>query len=560
MSSLTGPFLALVSGYILYLLLARLLALRRVLALFRTAPSGVHLQYTHPQFLLAPVLRHYPQWDVGDYRAKGTPYEKAGVSIIAATPLMAPEPNVWVSDPLALKAVGGDRHLFPKQTELYDVISFYGPNLVTTEGDEWRRHRAASKAAFGEGNNMLVWRESMRVVREWFAAFEAQGGKELGGKVVDAHDVMTELALLIITSAGFGRHIPLSSAQPPTASSKHSSQDLSTIPPGFKLPFVPALLTAVSGMNLQSLMTKYPLLKSLPVEAFQGTKLAYAELREYLRGMVEETRAEMRAEGEGQRASGGEEADLFKLLIRANEDEEGLGQKLSDDELLSTTYVFLLAGHETTANTLAFACALLALNPSVQAKLRAEADSVFPTLPSPEEALASYREDMPRLKYAEATFRETLRLFPAEVRLTKRAARDTVLRGTYLKTGEKYDMPVPAGTIVWLDVWAAHTMQEWWGADAAEFKPERFFDTDEYKWPRDAYMPFSLGARSCIGARFATLEGMVILSHLVREYEICLTPEMEALPLEERKNQMLSWAIGVAIQATGAKVMLKKRA
>ncbi|KZT50451.1 cytochrome P450 [Calocera cornea HHB12733] len=445
---------------------------------------------------------------------------------------------------------------------------------------------------------------------------------------------MTELALLIITSAGFGRHIPLSAfssssssstapaapstangtpkAPAPTATATATaSSDLSLPPPGFTLPFVPALLAAVRGMNLQSLMRQYPLVAHLPLAEVRRVKTAYAELREYLRGMVEVTRAEMRAEGfhphalshsrsrdheagagaeveadsaepepelgeqrapgtgarigragKGAKAkgAGGEEADLFKLLIRANEEEEGREKKLSDDELLSTTYVFLLAGHETTANTLAFACALLALNPRVQAALRAEADAVFPHLRAPEDALASYREDMPRLKYAEATFRETLRLFPAEVRLTKRAARDTTLRGTVLSTGEKYDVPVPKGTIVWLDVWAVHTMTEWWGADADEFRPERFFDTDDYKWPRDAYMPFSLGARSCIGARFATLEGMVILSHLVREYEICLTPEMEALPLEERKRQMLSWSIGVAIQATGAKVLLKKRA
>ncbi|EJT99806.1 cytochrome P450 [Dacryopinax primogenitus] len=271
--------------------------------------------------------------------------------------------------------------------------------------------------------------------------------------------------------------------------------------------------------------------------------------------MAEEGEEERgRAKGEGG------EADLFKRLIRANED-EGDGSKLNDDELLSTTYVFLLAGHETTANTLAFACALLALNPSVQAKLREEADSVWPSVSSlsSEIAFQSYREDMPRLKYAEATFRETLRLFPAEVRITKRVARDTVLRGTYLKTGEKYDMPVPKGTVFWIDIWAVHRMKMWWGEDAEEFRPDRFLDTAEYKWPRDAFMPFSLGARACIGARFATLEGMLILSLLVREYEICLTPEMEALPVEERMRQMLSWKIGVAIQAKGAKVLLKKR-
>jgi cytochrome P450 len=77
----------------------------------------------------------------------------------------------------------------------YDVISFYGPNLVTTEGAEWKRHRDASKAAFGEGNNALVWKESMRVMGDWFNAVEKEGNgaKE---RVVDAHDVMTQVHLI----------------------------------------------------------------------------------------------------------------------------------------------------------------------------------------------------------------------------------------------------------------------------------------------------------------------------------------------------------------------------
>ncbi|EJT99814.1 cytochrome P450 [Dacryopinax primogenitus] len=450
----------------------------------------------------------------------------------------------WVCDTVALKQIANDRHTFPKRPETYQAIMFYGPNVVSAEGQDWRRHRDATKAAFGESNNQLVWAESMRTVKEWFEALDS-GKKDMQGAVTqEVHGVMTRLALLIISAAGFGRHVSFMADEHPSP------------PPGYKMAFRPALLTAVHNMALKVLAPRWAY--SLPIEVLKNTDLAYSELKRHLEEMISRTRAQLM----GDSGQGRGQADLFKRLISANEVEEEGKAKLNDSELLSNTYTFLLAGHETTANALSFACALLAMHPEVQRKLQAEADTVWPD-GLPVDGAESYREDVNSLKYAEAVFRETTRLFPAETRLSKMVSQDTRLKARkWGKNGkeEHYEVVVPQGSTAWLDIWATHMSPEYWGPDVNEFKPERFFDTDTYKWPRDAYLPFMIGPRSCMGQRFAELEGRCVLAHIASQYDILLPPELENASEEEKNKKLLSWDIRVALTAKDVTLRFVKRA
>jgi len=286
---------------------------------------------------------------------------------------------------------------------------------------------------------------------------------------------------------------------------------------------------------------------ALPIQILKDTDIAYDELKRHLTEMIERTRAVLGGKAATPDAGG---ADLFKRLILANDEDEEGKPRLTDGELLSDTYTFLVAGHETTANALSFACAMLAMHPDVQKKLQAEADEVWPN-GLPEDGAESYREDMPRLRYAEAVFREVTRLFPAEPRLGKMVMADTTLRGTRRTPHgeEKYEIACPKGSTVWFDIWATHYDPNLWGADVEEFKPERFFDTDTYKWPRDAYLPFMTGPRSCIGQRFATLEGIGMLAQMAKLYDIKLPKPLEGRPLEEQRKALLGWRIQVALAA-----------
>ncbi|KIM74190.1 hypothetical protein PILCRDRAFT_828484 [Piloderma croceum F 1598] len=98
-----------------------------------------------------------------------------------------------------------------------------------------------------------------------------------------------------------------------------------------------------------------------------------------------------------------------------------------------------------------------------------------------------------------------------------------------------------------------------WGEDAAEFKPERFIDTDTYRWPRDAFLTFSAGARGCIGSRFAMTESVCILALLVRQYEILVPSDLELRSKAEQRDVLLKWTTGVTITPTNSRVRLRRR-
>lgn len=115
-----------------------------------------------------------------------------------------------------------------------------------------------------------------------------------------------------------------------------------------------------------------------------------------------------------------------------------------------------------------------------------------------------------------------------------------------------------------------------WGDDVAEFKPERFIDTEIYRWPRDACAyhgfitfnlslvhsavnAFSSGARSCIGQRFAVIEGVCVLAHLTRRYEILLPKDLEAKSFEEQKRILLKWKPDPSAKPKDARVRFRRR-
>jgi len=104
-----------------------------------------------------------------------------------------------------------------------------------------------------------------------------------------------------------------------------------------------------------------------------------------------------------------------------------------------------------------------------------------------------------------------------------------------------------------------HMNPLYWGEDAAEFKPERFIDTESYTWPRNAYLPFSAGARSCMGQRFALAETVGILASVVRRYQIRVPDALANKPFEEQKETLLKWTTGITLTPVNAQVKLCRR-
>jgi len=90
---------------------------------------------------------------------------------------------------------------FPKPIALYKPLNFFGPSILTTEGEEWRRHRKIVARSFGDTNHRLVWEETIKIVLDLFTLWDQQGN-EGGIKVPSVTKLTREIAVMVIGIAG----------------------------------------------------------------------------------------------------------------------------------------------------------------------------------------------------------------------------------------------------------------------------------------------------------------------------------------------------------------------
>jgi cytochrome P450 len=192
-------------------------------------------------------------------------------------------------------------------------------------------------------------------------------------------------------------------------------------------------------------------------------------------------------------------APLVHALIDAKD--PVTGESLSDDEICEELIIFLFAGHDTTATTLAYALWALGRNPECQDRVAAEVARL------PDRPLTV--DDIPRLNYTVQVLRESLRLCPPAPTGTRLACRDIEVGG----------YRVPAGTMLVVGRMAVQRDSDLWDAPL-KFDPDRFSDDNMKKLNRWQYIPFGGGPRSCIGDHFAMLETTLALATVIRRTKI----------------------------------------
>ena len=180
------------------------------------------------------------------------------------------------------------------------------------------------------------------------------------------------------------------------------------------------------------------------------------------------------------------------------------GEQLDITAIRNEAVVIFMAGHETTANTLAFAWYLLSQAPGVEARLHEEIETVLgrrsPTL-----------VDVPRLPYARAVIQETLRLYPPIPILAREAMEDEMIAGR----------DVPRGSIVAVVPWLLHRNGKLWDKPD-HFLPERFLDQSNAAPDRWRYVPFSVGPRVCAGMAFGLTEAILCVVTLAQRFALKL--------------------------------------
>ncbi|XP_041746557.1 thromboxane-A synthase [Coregonus clupeaformis] len=205
---------------------------------------------------------------------------------------------------------------------------------------------------------------------------------------------------------------------------------------------------------------------------------------------------------------------------------------MSEDEIVGQAFVFFLAGYETSSNTLAFTCYLLALHPECQSKLQAEVDDFFTRYDSPDYT------NVQDLKYLDMVISEALRLYPPGFRFARDVDEDCMVNGQFLPKGAILE--IPAGYL--------HYDPEYW-PEPEKFIPERF--TAEAKASRHpfVYLPFGAGPRSCVGMRLAQLEIKMALVHVFRKFNIVACTDTK-VPLELKSHTTLGPKNGIYVTIT----------
>jgi cytochrome P450 len=213
---------------------------------------------------------------------------------------------------------------------------------------------------------------------------------------------------------------------------------------------------------------------------------------------------------ERRREPGGR-SDLLSMLLAAS-DTEGDGGGMSDVQVRDEAITIFLAGHETTANALAWTWYLLSQNPEAESRMHAELDAVLADRPPGV-------GDLPRLAYTEMVLAESMRLFPPAWIIGRRAM-------------EPYSIgafDVPERSIVLASQWVTHRDPRYF-PDPERFDPERWRPEAKEARPKFSYFPFGGGPRVCIGEGFAWMEGILILAAVARRWRLLLEPGQSIVP------------------------------
>ncbi|MBN8180937.1 cytochrome P450 [Roseibium aggregatum] len=204
------------------------------------------------------------------------------------------------------------------------------------------------------------------------------------------------------------------------------------------------------------------------------------------------------------------EASVIGGLLEARDEN---GEPLSREAIISEAAVIFMAGHETTANTLAWAWFLLSQCDKSRAKLQAELDTVLagrsPTF-----------QDVPNLPYTKAVIEETLRLYPPVPILAREAMSDTSIGGK----------AVPKGSLVMVVPWLMHRNPVLWSKPDV-FDPGRFLNPKSKKPNKYGYVPFSIGPRICAGLQFGMTEAILSLAILAQDFELKLKDGTDVQPV-----------------------------
>ena len=226
--------------------------------------------------------------------------------------------------------------------------------------------------------------------------------------------------------------------------------------------------------------------------------------------------------------------DLLHLMMNANvETTEEQASRLTDDEIVAQCVLFLLAGFETSSNTLGFTLYYLAVNPDIQDKLRTEIkDAIESNAKKPLYDVAQH------IEYLDCVIKESQRLSPTLAQVNRECSEDYDLNGIH----------IPAGTEIIIPIYFLHHDPDAW-SDPEKFDPERFRSPSKDARHALQFLPFGAGPRNCIGMRFALMEIKIALVKILTKFKFEKSLETQ-VPLVIQPGLTMSAKDGVHVRVS----------
>jgi cytochrome P450 len=371
--------------------------------------------------------------------------------------------NVVSSSQMAHEVLVEQSDAFMKGYGLsYFARPLLGNGLLTSEGAFHRRQRRMMAPAFV--NKRIAEYAGVIGAR---AEATQQGLRD--GEIIDFSAAMMRMTLEIVGATLFGAEVGDEAAE-----------------------IHEALTTAMETIT-HTVRSVIPLPPSWPTPHNRRGQRAIARLDRTVYRFIEE-----------RRRGGGDHGDFLSMLLLAQDEDDG--SVMTDKQVRDEAMNIFLAGHETTANALAWTFYLLAQHPEARIRVEREVDTVLggrtPTL-----------RDLTGLPFSLQVFKEAMRLYPPAFVFARRALRDVAIQGHRIAKNE----------LVVVNVIGMHRRRTYY-AEPDRFDPDRFAVENERRLDKRAFLPFGAGPRVCIGNHFAMLEGHLALAALAQRVRLDLVP------------------------------------
>ncbi|GAA4273947.1 cytochrome P450 [Aquimarina gracilis] len=350
------------------------------------------------------------------------------------------------------------RNYHKSSLQTKDLAKYIGEGLLTADGEKWLKQRRLIQPAFHKKKLEEIIGTIYSVIKEELSQIKPN-------ETIDVFPLMSNLAFRVVAKSLFS----YTDTGDTISRLQHITQEAQkTLIKEIRQPYKRwwFYLSGKIGRTLK--LTQ--------------------EARAILNGIIEE-----------RKRSKAEHHDLLDMLLAARYED---GSVMNNEQLIDEILILFTAGHETTSNALTFTLMLLAKHPEIQDKAYREI-MVF------DNSDVQPLEQIAKLQYTKQCIEESMRLYPPAY-FSDRVA---IAEDTF------GDLVLKKGTMILISFFEIHKHKDLW-KDPYTFNPDRFDPKIDKKEYSDWYFPFGAGPRMCIGNNFAMYEMILVISELLRDYEV----------------------------------------